>query len=99
MAQATRLGKGEAAMYNIRPISDLRTKLNEIENSVDRGDAVFLTKNGYGRMVVLSLDRYSELTDRVELLLDEADIAAEATEIRYTLDETTAMARGVLNGR
>lgn len=38
-------------MINIRPVSDLRNKFPEIENTVlNTGDAVYLTKNGYGSM-------------------------------------------------
>ena len=49
-------------MINIRPVSDLRNKYPEIEDLVLREDeAVYLTKNGYGTMVVLSLEKYSEM--------------------------------------
>ena len=42
-------------MIQIRPVSDLRNKFPEIENLVNEGNPVYLTKNGYGTMVVLSL--------------------------------------------
>ena len=42
-------------MLNIRPVSDLRNKITEIEETVKRGQPVYLTKNGYGSMVVMSL--------------------------------------------
>ena len=42
-------------MIQIRPVSDLRNKYPEIENIVANGNPVYLTKNGYGTMVVLSL--------------------------------------------
>ena len=49
-------------MINIRPVSDLRNKYPEIEDLVLKEDeAVYLTKNGYGSMVVLSLEKYSEM--------------------------------------
>ena len=41
-------------MIQIRPVSDLRNKFPEIEKAVGGGDPVYLTKNGYGAMVVLS---------------------------------------------
>ena len=45
-------------MLNIRPVSDLRNKFPEIEQTVlQSGEPVFLTKNGYGSMVLLSLER------------------------------------------
>ena len=45
-------------MIQIRPVSDLRNKYLEIETTVKGGEPVFLTKNGYGTMVVLSLEKY-----------------------------------------
>lgn len=75
-------------MINIRPVSDLRNKFPEIEKIVvDQGEVVYLTKNGYGRMVVLSLERYDALTSVIEVKLDEADRAAETTQERYTADQ------------
>ena len=59
-------------MIDIRPVSDLRNKFTEIEASVREGNPIFLTKNGYGTMVVLSIERYSELINNVEAKLDEA---------------------------
>lgn len=50
-------------MINIRPVSDLRNKFPEIEKIVETGEPVFLTKNGYGSMVALSLEQYAALTE------------------------------------
>lgn len=74
-------------MIQIRPVSDLRNKFSEIEKAVNGGQPVFLTKNGYGIMVVMSLEHYSELTGDVELKLDEADREAAASDVSYTSDE------------
>ena len=68
-------------MLNIRPVSDLRNKFSEIEETVKRGHPVYLTKNGYGSMVVMSLEQYSALTENVEAKLDEADRAAAARQL------------------
>lgn len=55
-------------MINIRPVSDLRNKYPEIEKLVlNEGEAVYLTKNGHGSMVVMSLEKYEELTSDLEL--------------------------------
>ena len=52
---------------NIRPVSDLRNKYPEIEDLVLKEDeAVYLTKNGYGSMVVLSLEKYTEMLKSVD---------------------------------
>lgn len=77
-------------MIDIRPVSDLRNKFTEIENAVQGGNPVYLTKNGYGTMVVLSLEKYSELIDDlnyIEAKLDEADQYAKSTDKRLTHEE------------
>lgn len=77
-------------MINIRPISDLRNKYPEIENMVLKEDeTVYLTKNGYGSMVVMSIEKYSKLisdseyNQYVEKALDEADLVAENNNEKY----------------
>ena len=85
---------------HIRPVSDLRNKFPEIEQTVlKNGEPVYLTKNGYGSMVLLSLEQYSALTDDVELALDEADRAASLSETRYSGDEVFSRVRGRIRGR
>lgn len=85
-------------MIQIRPVSDLRNKFPEIEDMVIReGQPVYLTKNGYGSMVVLSLEKYAELTDGVELKLDEADKEADLIDTRYTHDEVFSKVRSRIN--
>ena len=86
-------------MINIRPVSDLRNNFTEIESIVKQGDPVYLTKNGYGTMVVMDLQQYAALTDDIELKLDEADKAAEADDERYTVEEVFDRARERVNGR
>ena len=81
-------------MLHIRPVSDLRNKFPEIEATVlNNGEPVYLTKNGYGSMVLLSLEQYAALTDDVELALDEADKAAELSDVRYSGKEVFSRAR------
>mgnify|MGYP002770513860 CR=1 FL=1 len=86
-------------MIQIRPVSDLRNKFTEIESCVKDGEPVYLTKNGYGSMVVLSLEAYSRLVDPVEYALDEADAAAENDSKRMTHDEVFGEIREKLNAR
>ena len=86
-------------MLDIRPVSDLRNKFSEIEETVKSGQPVYLTKNGYGSMVVLSLEQYAALTDEVELRLDEADRAAAADSVRYTEEEECGRVRSRLHER
>lgn len=74
-------------MIQIRPVSDPRNKFPEIEMFVNAEQPVYLTKNGYGTMVVLSLEKYASLVDNVEMELDEADEIAETTEERLSHDD------------
>ncbi len=83
-------------MIQIRPVSDLRNKFPEIERAVGGGEPVFLTKNGYGAMVVMSLEKYAELTDDIEYMLDEADHAAASSDIRLTHDEVFTRLKSTL---
>ena len=81
-------------MINIRPVSDLRNKFPELEETVmESNEPVFLTKNGYGTMVLLSIEQYSALTDDKERKLDEADAAAAKSDERYSADEVFTRVR------
>ena len=86
-------------MIQIRPVSDMRNKFSEIESIVREGSPVYLTKNGYGSMVVLSIEEYASLTDDVEMLLDEADREAEESDVRLTLEEVQANVRRAIHGK
>lgn len=92
-------------MINIRPVSDLRNKYPEIEDLVLReNEEVYLTKNGYGSMVVMSLERYSkimhdiEYNEYIEKALDEADQEASDPNTKYlTHDEVFGRLRRKIN--
>lgn len=84
-------------MIQIRPVSDLRNKFPEIESVVNSGQPVYLTKNGYGAMVVMSLEQYALLTENTEAKLDEADLLAAASDKRLSHDEVFGDVRGRLN--
>ena len=85
-------------MIKIRPVSDLRNKFTEIEQIVKCGEEVYLTKNGYGSMVVMSIEQYSQLVDSLDLKLDEADYQAETNTKRMTHEEVFGKLRSRLNG-
>ena len=81
-------------MINIRPVSDLRNKFSEIEEIVFNSNTpVFLTKNGYGTMVIMSVEQYSALTDDIEYKLDEADEAAKKSNVRYSASKVFGKVR------
>ncbi|MDE5802811.1 MAG: type II toxin-antitoxin system Phd/YefM family antitoxin [Lachnospiraceae bacterium] len=84
-------------MIQIRPVSDLRNKFPDIEKIVNNGEPVYLTKNGYGAMVVLSLETFSRLTEGVETALDEADRVAKEDNKRLTHEEVFGNLRRKIN--
>ena len=86
-------------MLHIRPVSDLRNKFPDIEKIVNTGEPVYLTKNGYGAMVVLSLEEYSRLTNHVELALDKADKSAKESTARMSHEEVFGSLRRKVNAR
>lgn len=85
-------------MIQIKPVSDLRNKFPEIEKLVNEGNPVYLTKNGYGTMVVLSIEAYSNLVDGVEEALDLADATATENDKRLSHDEVFGKLRAMVNG-
>lgn len=74
-------------------------KFPDIEKIVNNGEPVYLTKNGYGAMVVLSLDMYSRLTDGVETALDEADRLTEEDGRIMNHNEVFESLRGKINAK
>ena len=103
-------------MINIRPVSDLRNKYPEIEDLVLKEDeAVYLTKNGYGSMVVLSLEKYSEMLRAldeekalearfgvidIDKALEEAEDEANNPNTKfYSHEEMKQMARRIIDGK
>lgn len=100
-------------MY-IRPVSDLRNKYPEIEELVLKEDkTVYLTKNGYGSMVVLSLEKYESLLNEIDMeralemkfgnvdierVLDEIDEEIANPNVKYlTHEEVFSNIRRILD--
>ena len=74
-------------MNMIRPVSDLRNNFADISKTVhETSQPVFLTKNGYGDMVVLSMEAYESLQfdSEVYFRLKEAEREAELTDVRFS---------------
>jgi len=81
-------------MIQIRPVSDLRNKFSEIEEIVTSTQSpVFLTKNGYGSMVVMSIQSYENITNNIEAKLDEADNYSKISDVRLSHDEVFSKLR------
>jgi prevent-host-death family protein len=73
-------------MPHIRPVSDLRNKFTEISRIVhETAEPVFLTKNGYGDMVVMSIEAYEKkrFDSKIYQKLKESEIEAKTTDKRF----------------
>ena len=77
-------------MPNIKPVSDLRN-YNEVLQSVDIGQPVFLTKNGRGRYAVLDIREYEQTQATINLLVALSKGEQSAREKGWqTADEVEA---------
>ena len=77
-------------MPNIRPVSDLQDCLDDIAQTVhETGRPVFLTKDGYGDMVLMSMEAYAQIQTENEIYakLHEAEMQAATSDKRYTSEE------------
>jgi prevent-host-death family protein len=88
-------------MKMIRPVSDLRNNFAEISKTVhETAQPVFLTKNGYGDMVVLSMEAFQNMQFESEVYykLLEAEREAEHTNKRYSSKEVLKAMKEAIGG-
>lgn len=88
-------------MKMIRPVSDLRNNFADISKTVhETAQPVFLTKNGYGDMVVLSMEAYEslQLESEIYFKLQEAEKEATLTNKRYSSKDVLASMREAIGG-
>ncbi len=77
-------------MNAIRPVSDLRNNFADISKTVhETQQPVFLTKNGYGDMVVMSMEAYENMQFESEVYfkLLEAEKQAALTGTRFSSND------------
>lgn len=88
-------------MKMIRPVSDLRNNFAEISKIVhETAKPVILTKNGYGDMVVLSMEAFESLQFESEVYfkLQAAEREAALTDKRYSSKEVLQALRETIGG-
>ena len=81
-------------MNAIRPVSDLRNNFADISKTVhETQKPVFLTKNGYGDMVVMSMEAYENMQFESEVYfkLQEAEKQASLTGTRFSSKDVLKM--------
>ena len=80
-------------MPQIRPITDLRktTEISEICHA--KREPIFITKNGYGDLVVMSVETYAEMIETARI-----DAAISEAEKEFAEEGTLLDARETLSG-
>lgn len=79
-------------MPQIRPITDLRNT-NEISDICHaKKEPVFITKNGYGDLVVMSIEAYEEMLETAEADAAITEAEAELEKDGQLHDARTALA-------
>ena len=85
----------------IKSSTALRNEYNDIAAFCkEKGQPVFLTKNGEGDLVVMSMEAYAEreaMLDLREKLLD-AEAAYLSGAKTYSIEEVSARMLGIING-
>lgn len=85
----------------IKPSTALRNEYNDISTFCkEKMEPVFLTKNGEGDLVVMSIEAYTyreELLDLREKLLD-AEMQRISGARTYTTKEVSERLKGLING-
>ena len=82
-------------MPQIRPITDLRNT-NDISDACHAvKEPIFITKNGYGDLVVMSIETYEQIveTQTIDNAISEAEEEYEATGILLDAKESLASLR------
>lgn len=88
------------AVPAIRPISDLRTNLNDVcEQARETQQPIFMTKNGTASLVVMDSEAYERqrMHDIYVLKLREAEIEAKYHPETFSHEEVMASARQIVN--
>ena len=79
-------------MPQIRPITDLRNTTEISALCHAKREPLFITKNGYGDLVVMSIEMYEEMLDAARV-----DAAIHAAEEAYEADGVLMEAREALS--
>ena len=87
-------------MSTIRPISDLQDCLEEISKTAhESGQPVFLTKDGYNDMVLMSIEAFEHLQIENDIFekLRAAELQAKRSSKRYSSSEVLAELEKITN--
>lgn len=79
----------------IRPITDLRNTNEISEICHSKNEPIFITKNGYGDMVVMSIETYDQMiiTGKIDSAIAEAEAEYAESGKSYDAKEAFSMLR------
>lgn len=83
-------------MPQIRPITDLRNTTEISELCHAKNEPLFITKNGYGDLVVMSIEAYEEMLEaaQMDVAINEAEKEfAAAGELLDARDALSSLRR------
>ena len=82
-------------MPAIRPITDLRNTNEISEICHAQNEPIFITKNGYGYMVVMSMEAYDHMinTGKIDAAITEAEVEYNSNGESYDVEEAFSMLR------
>ena len=82
-------------MPQIKPITDLRNTTEISELCHAKKEPIFITKNGYGDLVVMSIEAYEELIETVKIdsAIHEAEKEFEQDSILLDAKDTLGILR------
>lgn len=79
-------------MPRIRPITDLRNTNEISEICHEKNEPVFITKNGYGDLVIMSIETYEQMLEVID-----TDTAIAEAEAEFKSTDNLLDAREVLD--
>ncbi len=80
-------------MPEIRPIKDLRNTTEISELCHESNEPVYITKNGYGHLVVMSMETYKEKLGKADLYEKLAEAETQLNNREELLDAETVFER------
>lgn len=89
-----------AAIPSIRPISDLRTKLSELEQlAKETGEPIIMTKNGAPSLVLMDSEAYNASLQHMRAVrkLREAEIEARYNPGTVSFEEANQRFESILS--
>ena len=78
-------------MLDIRPIKDLRDTSKISNLCHEKDEPIFITKNGYGDLVVMSIETYEKKIAKAELYSKLAEAEQEIESGEELLDGKTVL--------